>query len=212
MALTDAGGNFVNETDYVVFGNTWSVAGAVGVDLRFPGQMAQYESGLFYNWNRQYDPTIARYTQPDPLGLVDGPSRYAYVGNGPLQKVDPSGEFAFVIPAIPAIVSGIAGAVTGAIAGAIIRPAIIPEGSAEAGRAAGICAPTGGDDKEHCYRQNEIDEDQCYKNYNYSLVDLSGCLQRASDNLNLCLRGFPGVPTWKDGDVDGWQPPKHPKS
>ncbi len=75
MALTDAGGNFVNETDFVVFGNTWSVAGAVGVDLRFPGQMAQYESGLFYNWNRQYDPTIARYTQPDPLGLVDGPSR-----------------------------------------------------------------------------------------------------------------------------------------
>jgi RHS repeat-associated protein len=93
MAMTDAGGNFVNETDFVVFGNTWSVSGAVGVDLRFPGQMAQYESGLFYNWNRQYDPTIARYTQPDPLGMVDGPSRYAYVGNDPLQKVDPTGQF-----------------------------------------------------------------------------------------------------------------------
>ena len=91
MAMTDPGGNFVNETDFVVFGNTWSVAGAVGVDLRFPGQMAQYESGLFYNWNRQYDPTIARYTQPDPLGLVDGPSRYAYVGSDPMQETDPEG-------------------------------------------------------------------------------------------------------------------------
>jgi len=91
MAMTDPGGNFVNETDFVVFGNTWSVAGAVGVDLRFPGQMAQYESGLFYNWNRQCDPTIARYTQPDPLGLVDGPSRYAYVGNDPMQRTDITG-------------------------------------------------------------------------------------------------------------------------
>jgi RHS repeat-associated protein len=73
------------------FGGTFAYTGTVGFDLRFLGQMLQAESGLFYNWNRQYDPSIARYTQPDPLGLVDGPSRYAYVGNDPLQKVDPSG-------------------------------------------------------------------------------------------------------------------------
>ncbi len=91
IALTDASGSFVNETTWVVFGNAWSVTGTVGVDLRFPGQMYQYESALHYNWNRQYDPSIARYTQPDPLGLVDGPSRYAYVRNDPLQRVDPQG-------------------------------------------------------------------------------------------------------------------------
>ncbi len=93
IALTDASGSFVNETTWVVFGNAWSVTGTVGVDLRFPGQMYQFESGLHYNWNRQYDPSIARYTQPDPLGLIDGPSRYAYVRNDPMQKVDPTGEF-----------------------------------------------------------------------------------------------------------------------
>jgi RHS repeat-associated protein len=75
----------------VVYGNLWALTGSASTTLRFPGQMLQAESGLFYNWNRQYDPTTGRYTQPDSLGLVDGPSRYAYVSNDPLQKVDPTG-------------------------------------------------------------------------------------------------------------------------
>lgn len=213
IALTDAGGNFVNETTWVVFGNAWSVTGSVGVDLRFPGQMYQFESGLHYNWNRQYDPSIARYTQPDPLGLVDGPSRYAYVRNDPLQKVDPDGQFAILaplIPAIPGIASGIAGAVSGAIAGAIIWPTIIPNEGTEAGQEAGICVPTDGD-REYCHRQYEMDEDQCYKDYSYNRVDLRGCIQRAENNRNLCLRGSPEVAPWGDFDVDGWQPPKRKK-
>ncbi|TIX16112.1 MAG: hypothetical protein E5V41_14255, partial [Mesorhizobium sp.] len=37
-------------------------------------------SGLNYNWHRHYDPTTGRYLQPDPLGMPDGPSRWAYVG------------------------------------------------------------------------------------------------------------------------------------
>jgi RHS repeat-associated protein len=53
--------------------------------------MFQAESGLHYNWFRQYDPTIGRYTQPDPLGLEAGISRYAYVTNNPLQQSDPRG-------------------------------------------------------------------------------------------------------------------------
>lgn len=97
IALSDAGGSFANETTWVVFGNAWSVTGTLGVDLRFPGQMYQYESALHYNWNRQYDPSIARYTQPDPLGLIDGPSRYAYVGNDPMQRIDPEGRFWWIV-------------------------------------------------------------------------------------------------------------------
>ncbi|MCB9994440.1 MAG: RHS repeat-associated core domain-containing protein [Hyphomicrobiaceae bacterium] len=46
---------------------------------------------MYYNWHRQYDPKTGRYTQPDPLGLGAGISRYAYVTNDPLQKVDPGG-------------------------------------------------------------------------------------------------------------------------
>lgn len=107
IALSDASGSSANETTWVVFGNAWSVTGTLGVDLRFPGQMYQFESGLHYNWNRQYDPSIARYTQPDPLGLIDGPSRYAYVRNDPLQKVDPSGLLSNFTPIPPSSPSGL---------------------------------------------------------------------------------------------------------
>jgi RHS repeat-associated protein len=42
------------------------------LDLRFPGQVADSETGLFYNLNRYYDPLTARYTQSDPIGLAGG--------------------------------------------------------------------------------------------------------------------------------------------
>ncbi|HQU70192.1 MAG TPA: RHS repeat-associated core domain-containing protein [Albidovulum sp.] len=43
-----------------------------GIDLRFPGQWFQAESGLHQKWMRDYDPTTGRYIQADPLGLVSG--------------------------------------------------------------------------------------------------------------------------------------------
>jgi RHS repeat-associated protein len=59
--------------------------------LRFPGQYYQLEDGLAYNWHRSYDASLGRYTQPDPLGFVDGPSLYGYAGQSPLMMVDPWG-------------------------------------------------------------------------------------------------------------------------
>ncbi|MGE0056288.1 MAG: RHS repeat-associated core domain-containing protein [Hyphomicrobium sp.] len=44
---------------------------------------------MHYNWHRHYDPSLGRYTQPDPLGFVDGPSVLAYVRNVPLSLIDP---------------------------------------------------------------------------------------------------------------------------
>ena len=43
---------------------------------------------MHYNWYRHYDPTIGRFTQPDPLGFVDGPSVYAYGRSSPARFVD----------------------------------------------------------------------------------------------------------------------------
>jgi len=37
--------------------------------LRFPGQQATDASGLFYNYQREYDPVVGRYLQSDPIGL-----------------------------------------------------------------------------------------------------------------------------------------------
>ncbi|MDT0319899.1 DUF6531 domain-containing protein [Streptomyces millisiae] len=49
--------------------------------LRFPGQYADEETGWHYNYYRHYDPEIARYTSPDPLGLAAAPNPVAYVHN-----------------------------------------------------------------------------------------------------------------------------------
>lgn len=46
--------------------------GAFTFNLRLPGQYADSETGLFYNYQRDYDPNIGRYVQSDPIGLAGG--------------------------------------------------------------------------------------------------------------------------------------------
>ncbi len=60
-------------------------------DLRFPGQIADAESGLNYNMARDYNPVIGRYVESDPIGLNGGMNTYGYVGNNPLWASDQSG-------------------------------------------------------------------------------------------------------------------------
>ncbi|MER5388801.1 RHS repeat-associated core domain-containing protein [Saccharopolyspora sp. NPDC002686] len=58
--------------------------------LRFPGQYFDEETGLHYNFFRYYDPVLARYLSPDPIGLDAGPNNHVYVGN-PNSWCDPLG-------------------------------------------------------------------------------------------------------------------------
>ncbi|WP_163834845.1 RHS repeat-associated core domain-containing protein [Spartinivicinus ruber] len=61
------------------------------VALRFPGQVFDPESGLHYNYYRDYDPTLGRYIESDPIGLNGGLNTYAYVDANPVLYVDPLG-------------------------------------------------------------------------------------------------------------------------
>jgi len=59
--------------------------------LRFPGQYYDAETGTHYNYFRDYDPTIGRYIESDPIGVRGGMSTYAYVAGSPLRWSDQYG-------------------------------------------------------------------------------------------------------------------------
>jgi RHS repeat-associated protein len=65
--------------------------GAFEFPLRFPGQYADKETNLHYNYFRDYDPSIGRYEQSDLIGLRGGLNTYAYVMAQPLRYFDPAG-------------------------------------------------------------------------------------------------------------------------
>jgi RHS repeat-associated protein len=60
-------------------------------NLRFPGQYFDKETGLFYNYFRDYDPQTGRYVQSDPIGLAGGINPFLYARSDPLRFVDPAG-------------------------------------------------------------------------------------------------------------------------
>ncbi len=97
IALVDANGP---QAGLVTWAATYHAWGAVreeydphGINqpIRFQGQQLDAETGLHYNRFRYYDPILGQYVTQDPIGLVGGSHSYAYVGNDPLNWVDPRG-------------------------------------------------------------------------------------------------------------------------
>ena len=61
-------------------------------NLRFPGQYYMPETGLNYNYFRDYDPQTGRYIESDPIGLAGGSlTTYGYAGANPISSKDPRG-------------------------------------------------------------------------------------------------------------------------
>ncbi|MCE7080657.1 DUF6531 domain-containing protein [Streptomyces sp. ST2-7A] len=85
--LTDPDTGHTTPLATTLWGHT---PGTAPTPLRFPGQYADEETGWHYNLHRHYDPTTARYTTPDPLGLAPAPNPHTYPHN-PWTWTDPLG-------------------------------------------------------------------------------------------------------------------------
>ncbi len=166
---------------------------------------------------RDYDPTLGRYMQADPLGLVDGPSIYGYALQNPQRFVDPRGEFVWAVPIIAGVFGG-GGATTGtgaSVAGVLIGAGILataggtPVGDGTSGSDTPASEASGEEDwcsdhEDGCDDQYDADMDNCNAIYNgcKRLSNLSGypnrtqcyrtklvCEKRAFDDYQTC-RGY----------------------
>jgi RHS repeat-associated protein len=62
------------------------------LNIRFPGQYFDAETGLHYNYFRDYDPSIGRYVQSDPIGQLGGFNAFGYVEGDPVRWFDRAGK------------------------------------------------------------------------------------------------------------------------
>jgi RHS repeat-associated protein len=106
--ITDTAGNTVWQYDNSdPFGNNVpnenpSGQGTFTNNLRFAGQYFDKETGLHYNYFRDYDPATGRYKQFDLIGLAGGINGYIYGNGNPLSYTDPYGLFGMSdMPTIP---------------------------------------------------------------------------------------------------------------
>ncbi|MBB6248265.1 RHS repeat-associated core domain-containing protein [Rhodanobacter sp. A1T4] len=73
------------------FGEQQPTSTGYTLNLRYPGQWYDAETGTADNGYRTFESYLGRYAQTDPTGFNGGISTYAYVGNNPFSFVDPSG-------------------------------------------------------------------------------------------------------------------------
>ncbi len=81
--------------------------GAAALDMRLPGQWFEAEAagaGLNQNAHRDYDPSLGRYIEVDPLGIDAGPNPYGYVNGAVYDGIDPSGLIVRVVSSDPTVV------------------------------------------------------------------------------------------------------------
>jgi RHS repeat-associated protein len=105
---TSLGNSAPNENPQLVSGTATQIQAATfRINHRFPGQVFDGESGKHYNYFRDYDPGIGRYSTSDPIGLDGGLNTFGYAKQRPTVLIDPSGENPIAIAACVVVATSV---------------------------------------------------------------------------------------------------------
>lgn len=95
VALTDEAGAVVNEYSYDPYGNPIHTEEGVDNPYRYAGYRFDEATGLYYCWNRYYDPGTYRFITadlyPGELGSPATMNAYVYCVGNPMSWIDPTG-------------------------------------------------------------------------------------------------------------------------
>ncbi|MGB8062749.1 MAG: RHS repeat-associated core domain-containing protein, partial [Candidatus Sulfotelmatobacter sp.] len=95
-SLTASTGSVAQNYSYDSFGNLSSSTGTIRNYFQFAGREFDTETNLYYFRHRYYDPSIGRFVSEDPDdegSPYDRLNLYLYVGNHPVDWVDPLGLY-----------------------------------------------------------------------------------------------------------------------
>jgi RHS repeat-associated protein len=99
--LVNGNGTLQTRYDYDLWGGRTKITGTVESEVGYTGHHHHGKSGLVLTWYRAYDPVTGRWLSPDPIGEAGGINLYGYVGNNPINWVDPDGRIA--LPAVAGV-------------------------------------------------------------------------------------------------------------
>ena len=95
LAEADAHGNITTTYDYTPYGT--SVMGTSPNGPGYTGHVNDPETSLIYMQHRYYDPATGRFISrdiaPPKPGDLNYTNRYAYVGDNPIMRTDPTGDY-----------------------------------------------------------------------------------------------------------------------